>query len=77
MTGTDVMERPARGRVMATVWSVLQDGSLVATLAQDRVLLQLVITNTNGLRFATDPGATIQAWPHKEGKVARLYLGML
>lgn len=79
MTGTNAMEKPAMGRVMATVWSVLQDGSLVATLVQDRVIiqLQLVLSNTNHLWFATDAEATIQAWPDQEGKVARLYLDML
>lgn len=37
MTGTNAMKPPAKGRVMAPLWSILLDGTLVATLKQDRV----------------------------------------
>lgn len=36
MAGKKGLKKPATGRALATLWSVLQDGTLVASVKQDR-----------------------------------------
>ncbi|KAG8946970.1 hypothetical protein FRC04_011265 [Tulasnella sp. 424] len=72
MTGTNAMKPPVKGRVMASLWSILLDSTLVATLKHYKVKVQLdlVVPESGNLWLTTDAKTTIQEWPHLKGKRA-------
>ncbi|KIO24336.1 hypothetical protein M407DRAFT_244493, partial [Tulasnella calospora MUT 4182] len=66
-----------RGQVYATIWSVLQDGCLLATVKQGGCNYQLatLVSSPHGLMWlASDPKAASAAWPEGKARMASLRL---
>lgn len=69
-----------RGPAYAAIWSVLEDGSLLATVKQGGCNYQFatLVSSPHGLMWlASDPKAASAAWPEGKAKTASLRLEML
>ncbi|KAG9019842.1 hypothetical protein FRB90_003431 [Tulasnella sp. 427] len=62
-TGTTAIKNPSRGPALAALWSVLQDGSLIATVKQDEAtfVLGVVVQDNGNASLSAEPSATANA----------------